>query len=961
MKITFLSLILGLSVFISPVFSQNLVDAEANRLINGSKEVRLGESSNAAEFVRLMDKSRFPVSKFPEWAKKAFEFTEGSELRKRSERTDKLGMTHTKFELYVNDIPVFGAFYTVHSKNDMVLSMNGKILTGIKATASGLTEASALQFALDHIGADSYKWELQGEEAHLKWETNNPNATYFPKGELVYINPAFDFSKKEAFSLAYKFDIYGHKPLYRAEVFVDATTGDVLFENHRIHIADVVGTAQTGYNGTQSIVADSFGGGFRLRESTRGNGVRTFDMNTGTNYGNAVDFTDGNNVWNNVNGNLDQYATDAHWGAEMTFDYYLDEHGRNSIDDNNMQINSYVHYDDGYFNAFWDGQRMTYGDGNGLPLTTLDICGHEMTHGVTEYTAGLIYQDEYGALNESFSDIFGAAVEWVTTPGSGDWLMGEDVGTLRSMSNPNAYGDPDTYEGTNWYTGTGDNGGVHTNSGVQNKWFVILTDGESGTNDLGDSYNVTGIGLTDAGAIAYRTLSVYLGPTSEYVDARFYSIQAAADLFGACSPEVIACTNAWYAVGVGDEFDATVNADFTASITSACETPLTVEFTNTSNNGGTYDWNFGDGSTSTAVNPTHTYSSYGDFTVTLYTDGGNCGTDNEIRPDYISIDQNNPCVALMPGSGVGNTQTSCIGTLYDDGGPSSNYQDDEDVSITIAPSGATSVTLNFVSFAFEESYDYLYIYDGPNTGSPLIGQYDGFNLPNGGSITSSGGSITLRQYSDIYVNEAGFELNWECTQPNSPPSPNFIGAPLVSCDGTVSFTDMSINGATSWLWDFGDGNTSTQQNPTHAYASEGTFTVTLTATNNFGNNVVSQPNYITVERPIGPVATGDHRCDPGSVNLNASGSGTFSWFAQATGGSSIGNGASFNTPSISTTTSYYVEQANPAITYNVGPANNSIGGGGNFEGDQHLIFDCLSAFTLKTVKVYASGGGNRTI
>jgi Zn-dependent metalloprotease len=221
-------------------------------------------------------------------------------------------------------------------------------------------------------------------------------------------------------------------------------------------------------------VTDSFNGGFRLREAGRGNGVRTFDMNEGTDYGNAVDFTDANNNWNNVNGNLDQYATDAHWGAEMTYDYFLNEHGRNGIDNNNMQINSYIHFDQNYFNAFWDGQRMTYGDGNGNPLTALDICGHEMALGVTENSAGLIYQDEYGALNESFSDIFGAAVEFIANPASGDWLMGEDVGTLGSMGNPNQFGDPDTYEGINWSTGAGDNGGVHTNSGVQNKWFYIF-------------------------------------------------------------------------------------------------------------------------------------------------------------------------------------------------------------------------------------------------------------------------------------------------------------------------------------------------------------------------------------------------------------------------------------------------------------------------------------------------------
>lgn len=947
-----------LSVF-ENAFSQNFQGSEAHKLISGSEFVRVDERSGNVEFVQFPENSRFPMSKFPAWAKKALTL-EGLELREVKNEVDKLGRQHIRYEVVKNGIPVFGAFIYAHGENDMVISFNGRYPKSIPSATNSISESVALDAAKTFIGAETYKWELPGEEEHLKWETEHEHATYFPKGKLVYINADFDFKKTDNFRLAYMFDVYAHKPVGRYEVFVDALTGEVLFKNDRICSADSPGTAVTGYVGNKTIIADSFNGGFRLREVGRGGGVRTFDMNEGTNYGNSVDFTDGDNFWNNVNGNLDQYATDAHWGAEMTYDYFLNEHGRNSIDDANMQINSYVHYDNGYFNAFWDGQRMVYGDGNNSPLTALDICGHEMTHGVTDFSANLIYQDEYGALNESFSDIFGAAVEFVANPSSGDWLMGEDVGTFRSMSNPGQFGDPDTYNGPDWYTGTGDNGGVHINSGVQNKWFYILVEGESGTNGIGDSYNVTGIGLQDAQDIAYRTLTVYLGPTSEYADARFYSIQAATDLFGGCSPQVIATTNAWYAVGVGDEFDATVIADFSAPITASCEAPFTVQFANESANGATYTWNFGDGATSTVLNPSHTYTSVGDYTVSLSVDGGNCGTDDVSIPNFISVNANNPCTALMPSNGS-QTLTWCTGTLYDDGGPTGNYQDQNELVTTISPPGATSITLTFSDFGFEESYDYLYIYDGPNTNSPLIGQYDGFNLPNGGTITSTGGSITLRQSSDVYITESGFALTWECVQPNTAPTPSFSGSPRTTCSGLVSFSDLSINGATSWLWDFGDGNTSTDQNPTHTYADEGFYTVTLTATNNFGSNVVSQNNYITVDRPDGPTANGDTRCDAGSLALSSSGSGTLTWYDQATGGSVLGTGSTFNTPSISSTTTYYVADVIPSSNYSVGPANNGFGGGGNFQGDQHLLFDCLESFTLNSVKVYASGAGNRTI
>ncbi len=122
---------------------------------------------------------------------------------------------------------------------------------------------------------------------------------------------------------------------------------------------------------------------------------------------------------------------------------------------------------------------MTYGDG-GAPFQVIDVVGHEISHGLTSNTANLVYSYESGALNESFSDIFGAAVEFDALGyNNGDWLMGEDRGSaIRSLSNPNQYGDPDTYFGTYWFTGAGDNGGVHTNSGVQIFGSICLLLGE---------------------------------------------------------------------------------------------------------------------------------------------------------------------------------------------------------------------------------------------------------------------------------------------------------------------------------------------------------------------------------------------------------------------------------------------------------------------------------------------------
>ena len=299
------------------------------------------------------------------------------------------------------------------------------------------------------------------------------------------------------------------------------------------------------------------------------------------NYGSAIDFTNTTSTWTNT-GN-DQAATDAHWGAEMTYDYYLNEHNRNSINNAGFKLLSYVHYTVGYTNAFWDGNRMTYGDGDGnifKIFTGLDVCGHEITHGLTANTAGLNYSNESGALNEAFSDIFGQSIENYSRPNQWSWKIGEDITSggigLRDMSNPTAFSNPDTYGGNNYFTGTADNGGVHTNSGVANYWYYLLVSGGSGTNDVPNAYSVSGIGFTDAAKIAFRALTVYFTPTTNYANARLLTIQAAKDIFGDCSNQVIQTTRAWYAVGVGTNYANGLVANFYSNITNFCSSPAVV-------------------------------------------------------------------------------------------------------------------------------------------------------------------------------------------------------------------------------------------------------------------------------------------------------------------------------------------------------------------------------------------------
>ena len=479
---------------------------------------------------------------------------------------DELGFEHYRYQQTFNGIPVEDAMYVMHVKGGKVISENGNWIKEFSPSASktaSISEATALSSAMQQINARIYKWQDADEEAFLKKESGDAAATFFPKAQLVYY-AAGDLSPQNL-RLAYKFDIYSKEPLSRQYIYIDARTGTVLGTKELIHTGDAEGKATTVFSAAQTIKTSLSNGVYTLRESSsRGKGIVTLNLQQKTNYSQAVDFTDADNNWNNVNAKKDQYATDAHWGAEKTYDFYFQNFKRNGIDGKGYAIKSYVHYSTNYFNAFWDGTRMTYGDGNSTdgfkPLTSLDICAHEITHGLTSFTACLNYSKESGALNEGFSDIFGTAVEWFARPSKKDWLIGSDFYVIRSMSNPNAYSQPDTYKGIYWYTGTGDNGGVHTNSGVLNYWFYLLSNGGSGTNDKGYKFNVSGISITKAQAIAYRTLTTYLVPTSVYTDARKYSIKAAQDLYGANSNEAAQTSKAWDAVGV----TATTISGFTA-------------------------------------------------------------------------------------------------------------------------------------------------------------------------------------------------------------------------------------------------------------------------------------------------------------------------------------------------------------------------------------------------------------
>ena len=354
--------------------------------------------------------------------------------------------------------------------------------------------------------------------------------------------------------------------------YVDAATGKVLRREEQIHTTE--GSGQSLYSGTVSIQVAPAGSGYTLTDPAHGNGA-TVDAQNKTDSvlcqllgiscvkGVAYNSPD-TSFGNGATSNRESAAVDAHYGAATTYDYFKTQHGRNGIFGDGRGVTSRVHYGSGYVNAFWDGSKMTYGDGDGTgfgPLVSLDVAGHEMSHGVTEHTAGLTYSGESGGLDESTSDIFGTMVEfYAANPNDkGDYYIGEEFDLanhegFRRMDNPSLDGSSLSC----WNSGAG-NVDVHYSSGIGNHFFYLLAEG-SGAKTIGDKphnsptcngSSVTGIGAAAAAKIWFRALDVYMTSSTNYAGARTATLNAARDLYGNGSGQYNAVAAAWSAVSVG--------------------------------------------------------------------------------------------------------------------------------------------------------------------------------------------------------------------------------------------------------------------------------------------------------------------------------------------------------------------------------------------------------------------------
>ncbi|MCZ0986832.1 M4 family metallopeptidase [Streptomyces diastatochromogenes] len=344
-------------------------------------------------------------------------------------------------------------------------------------------------------------------------------------------------------------------------VVTDAATGKKLFEYQGIK----TGIGNTQYSGQVTLTSTQSGSNYTLNDGARG-GHKTYNLNRGTS-GTGTLFSQTNDTWGNgTTSNAATAGADAHYGAAVTWDFYKNVFGRSGIKNNGVGAYSRVHYGNAYVNAFWDDSCfcMTYGDGSGNadPLTSLDVAGHEMSHGVTANTAGLNYSGESGGLNEATSDIMGTGVEFYANNSTdvGDYLIGEKI-DINGDGTPLRYMDKPSKDGASkdsWYSGLG-NLDVHYSSGPANHFFYLLSEG-SGTKVInGVTYNsptadglpVTGIGRDKALQIWYRALTTKWTSTTNYAGARTGTLAAAGELYGTTSAEYKAVQDAWAGVAVG--------------------------------------------------------------------------------------------------------------------------------------------------------------------------------------------------------------------------------------------------------------------------------------------------------------------------------------------------------------------------------------------------------------------------
>jgi len=533
--------ILSLSdVFVKPVLNTT------HTLRNEKGDVVLIQGK-ANKLNKTMVKPETSVRDFILENRSLLQLNEKEELLLQTELQDELGISHITFVRSLNGISFFDGQIKAHLNGDEISLQGDFSIQGIATNTSATIQSAATihSIAINAVGEvtiDEFwddRWKLaagQGVKSELFWLNNN--------GKLVKV---------------YVVDYFPNH-LYWYRIIVNASTGKVIRQYTKTCSINgpTTSSATDLNNQSRSLNTYELNGKFYMIDATKSmfSSARSKlpDNPIGAIWTIDAKNTNGSSIYqiSNINNSFtDRAAVSAHYNAGIAFEYFKNTHGRSAINGSGGTMISVVNVTDngaGLDNAYWNGNAMYYGNGKVAfkPLAgSLDVAGHEMTHGVVGSSANLEYYSQSGAINESMADVFGAMMD------RDDWKIGEDIvktsyfpsGALRDLSNPhngasslgqNGYQPQKMSE---YYTGTDDNQGVHINSGIPNYAYYLIA---------------TAIGKSDAEKIYYRTLTFYLTSSSKFLDLRYAAVKAATDLYGASSNQVTKIKESFDAVEIFD-------------------------------------------------------------------------------------------------------------------------------------------------------------------------------------------------------------------------------------------------------------------------------------------------------------------------------------------------------------------------------------------------------------------------
>lgn len=645
---------------------------------------------------------------------------------------DGMNKTHYKMAYKVSGIPVYGSEVILHTNsNNEVYAMNSSEQVAVENI-----DYSSLYVLSSHDA-------IKKAEASLDFELATDTYTQIPQvDQFIY---AYGGSFYPVYLVTLEF--LSPYPAYM-KIFVNAEDGSIVDAYNGLADADgpTVGSGLGTDGNEKTINTYLYEGQYYLYDDTKAmtGQIATYDINHGGeaslpgNY--AVDAD------NNFNSESQKAAVDAHFFAGVTYDYFLSRHNRDSFDNKGTSIKSTVHFGNNYNNAFWSGSQMVYGDGDGQqfsPLSgALDVVAHELAHAVTQHSANLEYRNQSGALNESYSDVFGSAAEYMHTGQEDWWVLAEAVWTphtvgdsMRNMKTPELGNQPshmDQYNPT-----TQDNGGVHINSGIPNKAYYLAA---------------MEMGVEKAEKIYYRALTTYLTRTSNFAANRNALLQSAKDLYGNNSSEYIAIANAQAAVGIGQPIGGAQLKAASLSVDDA-------------SNAGTYTLTMTVPSRNKATS-LHLYENETTevYTRTLSADQGEAGVYKksftnkpagtytyrvDVKDGQATLSSSLLTVTVATVSGEKKWFTDAVS--YD---TPHDYANNYTKTLEYKKTGASKVAIHFSRVNLENNYDYVYIIDENDVTVHTLT----------GSITDAwyeveGQSLKIKMVTDAYVTDWGFRID----------------------------------------------------------------------------------------------------------------------------------------------------------------------------------------------------------